>query len=149
MNNEPKDLTKAVTTRVVDLAYALWNKELPNDPDQRKLTYKSWHLVLRGCPYEEIEAVLVKLSRTERYLPTSGLVYEHWLQTQPGAEPTASQAWNTYCHIRDTVNSGTAKPDQHITDKLKQVIKIVGLSLSTGADREHFKQTYNQHITQG
>ena len=46
MNKEPKDPTKAVTTLVVDLAYALWNKELPNDPDQKKLTYKSWHLVL-------------------------------------------------------------------------------------------------------
>lgn len=147
MNNQPKDPTKAVTTRIVDLAYTLWNKELPNDPDQKKLTYRAWHIVLQGCPYEQIETVLVKLNKTERYLPTPGLVYQHWEQTQPDAEPTATQAWNTYCHIRDTVNSGTAQPDQHIPEKLKQVIRTVGLNLTTGADRQHFIDTYNQHIT--
>lgn len=147
MNEEPKDPLKAVTTKIVDLTYTLWNKELPNDPDQKKLTYRAWHIVLRGCPYEQIETILVKLNRTERYLPTPGMVYEHWEQTQPDAEPTASQAWNTYCHLRDTINAGTAQPNQHITNKLKQVIKIVGLTLNTGADREHFKQTYNQHTT--
>ena len=145
--NKPQDPTKANTTKIVDLAYTLWNKELPNNPDQNKAVYRGWHLVLGGCPYEEIEAILVKLNKTERYLPTPGTIYEHWEQTQPNAEPTAAQAWNTYCHLRDTINSGTAQPDQHITDKLKQVIKIVGLNLSTGADREHFKQTYNQHTT--
>ena len=141
--------SKADTTKLVDLAYTLWNKEPSNDPDQKKLVYRAWHLVLQDCPYEELEPVLVKLNRTERYLPTPGSVYEHWQQTQPDAEPTATQAWNTYCHIRDTVNSGTAQPDTHITEKLKQVIRIVGLTLSTGADREHFKQTYNQHTTTG
>jgi len=145
--NKPQDPTKANTTKIVDLAYTLWNKELPNNPDQNKAVYRGWHLVLGGCPYEEIEAILVKLNKTERYLPTPGTIYEHWEQTQPNAEPTAAQAWNTYCHLRDTINSGTAQPDQHITEKLKQVIKIVGLNLSTGADREHFKQTYNQHTT--
>ena len=145
--NKPQDPTKANTTKIVDLSYTLWNKELPNNPDQNKAVYRGWHLVLGGCPYEEIEAILVKLNKTERYLPTPGTIYEHWEQTQPNAEPTAAQAWNTYCHLRDTINSGTAQPDQHITEKLKQVIKIVGLNLSTGADREHFKQTYNQHTT--
>ena len=145
--NKPQDPTKANTTKIVDLAYTLWNKELPNNPDQNKAVYRGWHLVLGGCPYEEIEAILVKLNKTERYLPTPGTIYEHWEQTQPNAEPTAAQAWDTYCHLRDTINSGTAQPDQHITEKLKQVIKIVGLNLSTGADREHFKQTYNQHTT--
>ena len=141
--------SKADTTKLVDLAYTLWNKEPSNDPDQKKLVYRAWHLVLQDCPYEELEPVLVKLNRTERYLPTPGSVYEHWQQTQPNAEPTAAQAWNMYCHIRDTVNSGTAQPDTHITEKLKQVIRIVGLTLSTGADREHFKQTYSQHTTLG
>jgi hypothetical protein len=139
--------SKADTTKLVDLAYTLWNKEPSNDPDQKKLVYRAWHLVLQDCPYEQLETVLVKLNRTERYLPTPGSVYEHWQQTQPDAEPTAAQAWNMYCHIRDTVNSGTAQPDTHITEKLKQVIRIVGLSLSTGADRTHFTETYNQHIT--
>jgi hypothetical protein len=139
--------SKADTTKLVDLAYTLWNKEPSNDPDQKKLVYRAWHLVLQDCPYEELETVLVKLNRTERYLPTPGSVYEHWQQTQPDAEPTAAQAWNMYCHIRDTVNSGTAQPDTHITEKLKQVIRIVGLTLSTGADRTHFTETYNQHIT--
>jgi hypothetical protein len=139
--------SKADTTKLVDLAYTLWNKEPSNDPDQKKLVYRAWHLVLQDCPYEELEPVLVKLNRTERYLPTPGSVYEHWQQTQPNAEPTAAQAWNMYCHIRDTVNSGTAQPDTHITEKLKQVIRIVGLTLSTGADRTHFTETYNQHIT--
>jgi len=139
--------SKTDTTKLVDLAYTLWNKEPSNDPDQKKLVYRAWHLVLQDCPYEELEPVLVKLNRTERYLPTPGSVYEHWQQTQPNAEPTAAQAWNMYCHIRDTVNSGTAQPDTHITEKLKQVIRIVGLSLSTGADRTHFTETYNQHIT--
>jgi hypothetical protein len=139
--------SKADTTKVVDLAYTLWNKELPNDPDQRKLVYRAWHLVLQDCGYEQLEPVLVKLNRTERFLPTPGSVYEHWQQTQPDAEPTAAQAWNMYCNIRDTVNSGTANPDTHIPVKLQQVIRTVGLNLTTGADRTHFTETYNQHIT--
>ena len=139
--------SKADTTKLVDLAYTLWNKELPNDPDQRKLVYRAWHLVLQDCGYEQLEPVLVKLNRTERFLPTPGSVYEHWQQTQPDAEPTAAQAWNMYCNIRDTVNSGTANPDTHIPAKLQQVMRIVGLSLTTGADRTHFTETYNQHIT--
>lgn len=139
--------SKDDTTKLVDLAYTLWNKELPNIPDQRKLVYRAWHLVLQDCPYEQLEPVLVKLNRTERFLPTPGSVYEHWQQTQPNAEPTAAQAWNMYCNIRDTVNSGTANPDTHIPVKLQQVIRTVGLNLSTGADRTHFTETYNQHIT--
>jgi hypothetical protein len=138
---------KDETTKLVDLAYTLWNKEPSNDPDQKKLVYRAWHLVLQDCPYEELEAVLVKLNRTERFLPTPGSVYEHWQQTQPDAEPTAAQAWNIYCNIRDTVNSGTANPDTNIPVKLQQVIRTVGLNLSTGADRTHFTETYNQHIT--
>jgi len=139
--------SKADTTKLVDLAYTLWNKEPSNIPDQKKLVYRAWHLVLQDCPYEELESVLVKLNRTERFLPTPGSVYEHWQQTQPDAEPTAAQAWNMYCNIRDTVNSGTANPDTHIPVKLQQVIRTVGLSLTTGADRTHFTETYNQHIT--
>jgi hypothetical protein len=139
--------SKDETTKLVDLAYTLWNKEPSNDPDQKKLVYRAWHLVLQDCPYEELESVLVKLNRTERFLPTPGSVYEHWQQTQPDAEPTAAQAWNLYCHIRDTVNSGTATPDTNIPVKLQQVMRIVGLSLTTGADRTHFTETYNQHIT--
>ena len=138
---------KDETTKLVDLAYTLWNKEPSNDPDQKKLVYRAWHLVLQDCPYEELESVLVKLNRTERFLPTPGSVYEHWQQTQPDAEPTAAQAWNMYCNIRDTVNSGTASPDTNIPVKLQQVIRTVGLNLSTGADRTHFTETYNQHIT--
>lgn len=139
--------SKADTTKLVDLAYTLWNKEPSNDPDQKKLVYRAWHLVLQDCPYDQLEPVLVKLNRTERFLPTPGSVYEHWQQTQPNAEPTAAQAWNMYCNIRDTVNSGTANPDTHIPVKLQQVIRTVGLSLTTGADRTHFTETYNQHIT--
>jgi hypothetical protein len=139
--------SKADTTKLVDLAYTLWNKEPSNDPDQKKLVYRAWHLVLQDCPYDQLEPVLVKLNRTERFLPTPGSVYEHWQQTQPDAEPTAAQAWNMYCNIRDTVNSGTANPDTHIPVKLQQVMRIVGLSLTTGADRTHFTETYNQHIT--
>ncbi len=139
--------SKADTTKLVDLAYTLWNKELPNIPDQKKLVYRAWHLVLQDCGYEQLEPVLVKLNRTERFLPTPGSVYEHWQQTQPDADPTAQQAWNIYCNIRDTVNSGTANPNTHIPIKLQQVIRTVGLNLSTGADRTHFTETYNQHIT--
>ena len=137
------------STELVNLAYSMWNKELPNEPAKRQTIYTAWDLVLQDCPYKELELVLVKLNKTEHFFPTPGEIYLEWKQTQPDAEPTATQAWNTYCHLRDTVNSGTAQPDQHIPEKLKQVIRIVGLSLSTGADREHFKQTYTQHTTLG
>jgi hypothetical protein len=135
------------STELVNLAYSMWNKELPNDPKQKQTIYTAWDLVLQDCPYKQLELILVKLNRTERFLPTPGMIHEEWQQTQPDAEPTATQAWNLYCHIRDTVNSGTAQPDTQIPVKLQQVIRIVGLNLTTGADRDHFKQTYNQHIT--
>lgn len=140
-------MNPAETTALVDMAHALWNKDLPVNPDQTKLVYRAWHLVLHDCAYEELETTLVKLNRTEKFLPTPGLVYQNWEQTQPHADPTAAQAWNMYCHIRDTVNSGTAQPDTVIPIKLQQVIKSLGLNLSTGADRTHFTDTYNQHIT--
>jgi len=120
---------------------------MPTNLDLHKNIYKAWWLVLQDSPYNQLEAILVKLNKTERFMPTPGTVYEHWQQTQPDAEPTATQAWNIYCHIRDTVNSGTAQPDTVIPVKLQQVIRIVGLNLSTGADRTHFTETYNQHIT--
>ena len=142
-------MNKTECRTLVDLAHAMWSKEQPLDHDDRKITYRAWWLILQDCPINELETILVKLNKTEHFFPTPGEIYLEWKQTQPDAEPTATQAWNIYCHIRDTVNSGTAQPNQHITEKLKQVIKIVGLSLSTGADREHFKQTYNQHTTLG
>ena len=136
-------MTKDETIQLVDLAYAMWSKEHPYDAAQHKVIYRAWHLILAGVPYEELEPVLVKLNRTEKYLPTPGTVYQHWQQTQPDAEPTAAQAWNMYCHIRDTVNSGTAQPDTRIPEKLQKVIRQVGLNLTTGADRSHFTETYN------
>ena len=125
------------STELVNLAYSMWNKELPNDPKQKQTIYTAWDLVLQDCPYKQLELILVKLNRTERFLPTPGMIHEEWQQTQPDAEPTATQAWNLYCHIRDTVNSGTAQPDTQIPVKLQQVIRIVGLNLTTGADRDH------------
>jgi hypothetical protein len=136
-------MTKDETIQLVDLAYAMWSKEHPYDAAQHKVIYRAWHLILSSVPYEELEPVLVKLNRTEKYLPTPGTVYQHWQQTQPDAEPTAAQAWNMYCHIRDTVNSGTAQPDTRIPEKLQKVIRQVGLNLTTGADRSHFTETYN------
>lgn len=136
-------MTKDETIKLVDLAYAMWSKEQPYDATQHKVIYKAWHLILSNAPYEELEPVLVKLNRTEKYLPTPGTVYQHWQQTQPDAEPTAAQAWNMYCHIRDTVNAGTAQPDTRIPEKLQKVIRQVGLNLTTGADRSHFTETYN------
>ena len=47
--------SKADTTKLVDLAYTLWNKEFPNDPDQKKLVYRAWHLILQDCPYDQLE----------------------------------------------------------------------------------------------
>ncbi len=125
----------------------MWSKDMPTNLDLHKNIYKAWWLVLQESPYNQLEAILVKLNKTERFMPTPGTVWEHWQQTQQDAQPTATQAWNTYCHIRDTVNSGTAQPDTVIPVKLQQVIRIVGLNLSTGADRTHFTETYNQHIT--
>lgn len=140
-------MTKDECKNLVQLAYAMWSKDMPTNLDLHKNIYKAWWLVLQDSPYNQLEAILVKLNKTERFMPTPGTVYEHWQQTQPDAEPTATQAWNIYCHIRDTVNSGTAQPDTVIPVKLQQVIRIVGLNLSTGADRTHFTETYNQHIT--
>ena len=139
-------MNKTECRTLVDLAHAMWSKEQPLDQDDRKITYRAWWLVLQDSPYNQLEEILVKLNKTERFLPTPGTVWEHWQQTQQDAQPTATQAWNIYCHIRDTVNSGTAQPDTVIPVKLQQVIRIVGLSLSTGADRTHFTETYNQHI---
>ena len=136
-------MTKDETIQLVDLAYAMWSKEHPYDAAQHKVIYRAWHLILASVPYEELEPVLVKLNRTEKYLPTPGTVYQHWQQTQPDAEPTAALAWNMYCHIRDTVNAGTAQPDTRIPEKLQKVIRQVGLNLTTGADRSHFTETYN------
>ncbi len=136
-------MNKDETIQLVDLAYAMWSKEHPYDAAQHKVIYRAWHLILKDVPYIELEPVLVKLNRTEKYLPTPGTVYQHWQQTQPDAEPTAALAWNMYCHIRDTVNSGTAQPDTRITEKLQKVIRQVGLNLTTGADRSHFTETYN------
>jgi hypothetical protein len=136
-------MTKDETIQLVDLAYAMWSKEHPYDAAQHKVIYRAWHLILASVPYAELEPVLVKLNRTEKYLPTPGTVYQHWQQTQPDAEPTAAQAWNIYCQIRDTVNAGTAQPDTRIPEKLQKVIRQVGLNLTTGADRSHFTETYN------
>ena len=139
-------MNKTECRTLVDLAHAMWSKEQPLHQDDRKITYRAWWLVLQDSPYNQLEAILVKLNKTERFMPTPGTVWEHWQQTQQDAQPTATQAWNLYCHIRDTVNSGTAQPNTVIPVKLQQVIRIVGLSLSTGADRTHFTETYNQHI---
>lgn len=147
MQEMRSSMNKDETTKLVDLAYAMWSKDLPYDAIQAKTVYRAWHLILADCLYEQLEPVLVKLNRTERFLPTPGTVYQHWQQTQPDAEPTAAQAWNMYCNIRDTVNSGTANPNTHIPTKLQQVIRTVGLTLTTGADRTHFTETYNQHTT--
>ena len=140
-------MTKDECKDLVQLVHAMWSKEMPANLDLHKTIYKAWWLVLQESPYNQLEAILVKLNKTERFMPTPGTVWEHWQQTQQDAQPTATQAWNLYCHIRDTVNSGTAQPDTVIPVKLQQVIRIVRLNLSTGADRTHFTETYNQHIT--
>jgi hypothetical protein len=140
-------MNKTEVTTLTDLSYAMWSKDLPLTVEERKIIYRAWNLILKDIPYGEAETVLINLNKTERFMPGPGVIYQQWQQTQPDAEPTATQAWNIYCHIRDTVNAGTAQPDTHIPVKLQQVMRIVGLNLSTGADRNHFTETYNQHIT--
>lgn len=137
-------MNKDETTTLTELAYAMWGKDLPLDIDQKKVVYKAWWLVLHDIPYEQLEPILINLNKTETYLPGPGTIHQHWQQTQPDAQPTATQAWNIYCHIRDTVNAGTAQPNTQIPDKLQKVIRTVGLNLTTGADRNHFTETYNQ-----
>jgi hypothetical protein len=139
-------MNKTECRTLVDLAHAMWSKEQPLDHDDRKITYRAWWLILQDCPINELETILVKLNKTEHFFPTPGEIYLEWKQTQPDAEPTATQAWNMYCHLRDTINSGTAQPDQHITEKQNS------RTLTQHRRRQrtlqtHLQPTYNTKIT--
>lgn len=138
-------MNKEELTETVEIIYAMWNKELPNLPDNQKNVYRAWHRILADTPKDEILKAADRLATREQYLPTPGMIKAEYLRTLPDAPPTAAQAWNQYTHIRDTVNAGTIEPT-NIHPKLQTIIQQVGLNLHTNADRLHFTETYNATV---
>lgn len=132
-------MTKEELITTVEIVYAMWNKEVPHNPST---LYEAWGRILKDCPKDSILKAAEKLSLTETFLPTPGNLKATYMRTLPDAPPTAAQAWNEYCHIRDQVNSGTHTTN-NIHPRLQATIKQVGLNLSTNDDRRHFTETYN------
>ena len=131
-------MTKEELVSTVEIVYAMWNKEVPHNPST---LYEAWGRILKDCPKDGILKAAEKLSLTETFLPTPGNLKSTYMRTLPDAPPTAAQAWNEYCRIRDQVNSGTHTMN-NIHPRLQATIRQVGLNLSTNDDRRHFTETY-------
>jgi hypothetical protein len=136
-------MTKEELVETVELVYAIWNKDMPQNADSLKTLYKAWARVLLDAPKDGILEAADRLALINQYLPTPGTLKQEWLRTEPGAAPTPTQAWNQYCAIRDAVNAGTHTPHQ-VHPRLQAAINQCGLSLHTNDDRRHFTQTYNE-----
>ena len=132
-------MTKEELISTVEIVYAMWNKDIPHNPST---LYEAWGRILKDCPKDGILKAAERLSLTETFLPTPGVLKANYLQSLPDAPPTAAQAWNEYCRIRDQVNSGTHMM-QNIHPRLQSTIQQVGLNLHTNDDRRHFTETYN------
>jgi len=134
-------MNKTELAEIVELIYAMWNKELPTNVEAKTMTYRAWNTVIGDLPKTEILEAAKRLTARETYLPTAGLVRtEHRRMTTK--EPTPAQAWNQYTAIRDAVNSGTTQY-QPPHPRLQKTIQQVGLNLHTNDDRRHFTETYN------
>lgn len=132
-------MIKTELVDLVDLAYGMWNKSLPMVKDDRSTLYLAWFGLLEDSNYEDVLKVIKKLAKTHVFLPTPGII----LTLLDGA-PSAAQAWNQYCQLRDSMHNGTAEPgDCH--PRLQATIRQTGLNLVTNADRAHFIDTYNQN----
>jgi hypothetical protein len=139
-------MTKEELTEVVEIIYAMWNKEIPNLPDSRKNMYIAWFRVLNDTPKDGILQAADRLAVRETYLPAPGMIKAEYLRTLPEAPPTAAQAWNQYVRIRDAVNAGTTQHDVVIHPRLQATIQQVGLNLHTNDDRRHFTETYSATV---
>lgn len=139
-------MTKEELTEVVEIVYAMWNKELPNLPDSQKNIYRAWHRLLADAPKDGILQAADRLAIREQYLPAPGMLKAEYLRTLPDTAPTPAQAWNQYIRIRDAVNAGTTQHDVAIHPRLQAVIQQVGLTLHTNDDRRHFTETYNATV---
>ena len=136
-------MNKQELADTVELIYAMWNKELPNDPDRLKTVYRAWDRILSDCPQNGVLTAAERLALSEPYLPTPGTIKAEYLRTQPGAAPTPAEAWNQYIRLRDSVNAGTHDPTvADIHPRLAKTIAAVGYNLSTNDDRRHFTTTY-------
>lgn len=133
-------MDKKQLAEVVEVVYAMWNKELPVGIEARKSTYRAWHILLSEYEEQDIIDAAKRLAQREQFLPTPGmLVTEHRQFTTK--EPTPHQAWSHYTQIRDAVNSGTTQyTPPH--SKLQKTIQQVGLNLHTNDDRKHFIEIY-------
>ena len=139
-------MTKEELTEVVEIIYAMWNKELPNLPDSQKNIYRAWHRILADTPKDAILQAADRLAIREQFLPPPGMIKAEYLRHLPDAPPTAAQAWNEYIRIRDSVNAGTMDTGTTIHPRLQAVIQQVGLSLHTNDDRRHFTETYSATV---
>ena len=133
-------MTKNELISVVDTVYAMWNRELPLDPE---LLYNAWGRILKDCPKDGVLDAVDRLALTEAFMPPVGMIKAEYQRLLPNATPTASQAWNEYCRLRDAVNSGTHDTVTDLHPRLQATIRQVGLNLHTNDDRRHFTETYN------
>lgn len=141
-------MNKEELAEVVEIVYAMWNKELPNLPDSKKNIYRAWNRVLNDMPKDGILEAADRLAVREQFLPPPGMIKAEYLRCQPDAPPSAAQAWNEYCRIRDAINSGTATADMDTHPRLRATIQQTGLNLHTNDDRRHFTETYSAMVAE-
>lgn len=136
-------MTKQELAETVELIYAMWNKELPHDPERLKTVYRAWGRLLLDHPQDDILNAAERLATRHEYLPTPGTIKTEYQRLQPGAPPTPTEAWNQYTRLRDTINAGTHNPTvAEIHPRLAKTINAVGYNLHTNDDRRHFTNTY-------
>ena len=63
-------MNKEELTEVVEIVYAMWNKELPSLPDAQKNVYRAWHRVLADTPKDGILEAADRLATIEKFIVT-------------------------------------------------------------------------------
>jgi hypothetical protein len=141
-------MNKTEAIEVVNQTYATWNQALPASPDERKSIYTAWWTLIADLEPAHCTQAIIHLALTETFLPKPGHLRKTvYNLTNPDAPPTPSQAWNQYHNLCQQMNSGNYTP-QNIHPALAETIRQVGTELTTGADRNHFTETYTQHTAQ-
>lgn len=143
-------MTKAEIVDLVELAYASFRAEFPEEDSKQAAVWRAWHEILGDTEYEEAKRALMTAAVSSPFMPRPGEIRRSIINGRIGMTQFDAPyvAWGKWLTLSREVNSGMP-PSVEVSPALAKTVKLLGESaygMHTNGDREVFCQVYESAV---
>jgi hypothetical protein len=143
-------MTKEEIVDLVELAYASFRVEFPEEDSKQAAVWRAWYELLGDVEYSEAKKALMVFAVSGPFMPKPGEIRRSAINTRIGITQFDAPyvAWGKWLTLSREVNSGMP-PSMEVSPALSKTVKLLGESaygMHTNGDREVFCQVYESAV---